>query len=291
MRVHVYFLSVLMLAVVSGGCAAHRNGALAKRTSPRGAGAGHDNLFAATLESSDERLKAALFRVALMPTAEAHRQAAFEYRRLGVLDLAYDHLTEAIRLNRTDAIAYDARARISRDWGFPNMAVDDAKRAVSYAPASAAAANTLGTVIQALGELSAAKRWYLRALALDPAAAYAQNNLCYAAVMTREPYATATCSRAVAAAPDSKIARNNLALAYAAANDMTSADRWFKRTGDTATANYNHGIVMMARGAYDEAEHAFHEALLADPEFTLAAARARQARVAARGEEHTSDSH
>src|SRR5204862_4118718 len=117
-----------------------------------------------------------------------------------------------------DAVAYDARARISRDWGFPNMAIDDAKRAVTYAPSSAAAANTLGTVFQALGNLGEAKRWYVRALALDPIAAYAQNNLCYTAVMMRDFSATATCRRAVAAAPDSKTARNNLALAYAAAS-------------------------------------------------------------------------
>jgi tetratricopeptide (TPR) repeat protein len=138
--------------------------------------------------------------------------------------------------------------------------------------------------------MSEAKQWYARALALDPNASYAQNNLCYAAVMTREVYATVTCRRAVDEAPESKMARNNLALAYAAANDMSNADRWFKRAGDIATASYNHGIVMMARGAYEDAERAFQQALLANPQFTLAAARARQARVAALGEEHTRDS-
>jgi tetratricopeptide (TPR) repeat protein len=290
MQVQLYFLSLLMLAALSGGCASHR-AAVAKAPLPGGGAAANGNLFASTLESSDERLKAALFSVALAPRAEAHRRAAFEYRRLGVLDLAYDHLTEAIRLYPADAIAYDARARISRDWGFANLAVGDARRAVFYAPSSATAANTLGTIIQALGQVADAKPWYARALTLDPMASYAQNNLCYAAVMTRDVNATTTCRRAVEAAPDSKTARNNLALAYAAANDMTSADRWFKRAGDNVTANYNHGIVMMARGAYEDAARAFQQALLEDPQFTLAAVRARQARVAAQAEEHTRDSH
>ena len=181
-------------------------------------------------------------------------------------------------------------ARIWRDWGFPNRALPEAQRAVADAPRSAAVANTLGTVFQALGKFDDAKRWYWRAVALDAGAWYALNNLCYAEIITRQPYAIAICERAVAAAPNSAIASNNMALAHAASGDLDGARTWFKRA-NPVTADYNYGIVMMSERKYRDAQEAFRSALLADPDSTLAAARARQARLAADAEEHTSDRH
>ena len=101
--------------------------------------------------------------------------------------------------------------------------------------------------------------------------------------------AISTCQAAVGAAPGIKASRaqNNLALAYAAAGDADGARQWFRRAGEPATANYNYGIAMMATRAYREAATAFGEALTADPQFTLAAVRARQARLAARSEDDT----
>ena len=148
------------------------------------------------------------------------------------------------------------------------------------------AANTLGTVFQAIGMFDEAKRWYWRAVALDKDAWYALNNLCYAEIMTRQPYAIGICERAVAAAPDSTlIASNNMALAHAASGDLDGARTWFRRATDTGTADYNYGIVMMSERKYRDAQEAFRLALLADPDSTLAAVRARQARLAADAEE------
>jgi hypothetical protein len=48
---------------------------------------------------------------------------------------------------------------------------------------------------------------------------------------------------------------------------------------------------MMSERKYRDAQEAFGSALLADPDSTLAAARARQARLAANAEEHNSDHH
>ena len=243
--------------------------------------------LAMTLEAQDERLSAVLLALAIAPRdAEIHRQAALEYRRLGVLDKAHEHFSNAVRLDTSDAASYDALARIWRDWGAAQLGLADAYRAVHYAPGSAAAANTLGTLLQATQNLEAAKLWYARAIYLDKDAWYALNNLCYAMVLTREA-AINTCQAAVAAAPGSKakVAQNNLALAHVAAGDAASAKQWFRRASDPATASYNYGIAMMATRAYDEATAAFQEALKADPFFTLAATRARQARLAARAEE------
>ena len=55
----------------------------------------------------------------------------------------------------------------------------DAYRSVYYAPSSATAQNTLGTVLGAMGAVADSRRAYERALALDPRAAYVLNNLCY----------------------------------------------------------------------------------------------------------------
>jgi tetratricopeptide (TPR) repeat protein len=242
-----------------------------------------------TLESSDQRLRAALLQLAVVPSAASQRGVAIEYRRLGVLDEAHEHFSDAVKRDPTDAVSYDALARLWRDWGVAKMALPDARRAVRYAPRSASAANTLGTVLQALGEFAEAKRWYARALALDASAWYAINNMCYAELLTKDPYAVTTCERAVAAAPDAAAPQNNLALAHAAAGDLDGAQQWFRRAGDVAVAHYNYGILMMSTRDYKKAEEAFHAALLADPESTLAASRARQARLAADAEEQTRD--
>jgi tetratricopeptide (TPR) repeat protein len=215
----------------------------------------------------------------------SHRQVAIEYRRLDVKDAAYDHFAAAVKLQPSDAFSRDALARILRDWGMPERALADARRAVADAPKSATAANTLGTIFQALGEFAEAKRWYSRATALDPHAWYALNNSCYAEILTREPYAVLTCQRALDTAPDAAVARNNLALAHAAAGELQEARQWFRHAGDKATAEYNYGIVMLSAHEYREAEAAFQSALLTNPKFTLAARRARQARLAAIAEE------
>jgi tetratricopeptide (TPR) repeat protein len=134
-------------------------------------------VMGSTIESHDPKLAAALLKLKLLPSAAQHRAAADEYRRLGVLDAAFDHLTAAIRIDPHDAAAYDARARIWRDWGVPRLGMGDAARAVYYAPRSAAARNTLGTLLAANDQSDEARREFLKALALDPSASFARENL------------------------------------------------------------------------------------------------------------------
>lgn len=158
----------MLTLVCAQGCAARRASVL-PQTAKSFAGQ--------TLESSDPQLKAALLKLRFFPSAAQHRAAASEYRRLGVLDTAFDHLTAAIRMDRKDAAAYDARARIWRDWGAPQLGMGDAARAVVYAPQSAAARNTLGTLLLANGQPEEARREFVKALALDPSASFARENL------------------------------------------------------------------------------------------------------------------
>jgi len=239
-----------------------------------------------TVETWDPRLAAATLELATqMPTAELHRRVALEYRRLGILDMAHTHFSAAVRLDDQDAAAFDGLARIWRDWGFPHLGLADAYRAVHIAPKSAPAANTLGTLLQAEGRTRDASQWYERAVALDPTAAYAVNNLCYASIMMRDARAVGTCERAVNLAPDSKQAHNNLALAYAAAGNFDRARREFEASNNAVAAQYNLGLLYLADRQFDKAAAAFDAALVLDPRYEQAAKRARQTRgVAAAGE-------
>src|SRR5262249_20326295 len=118
-------------------------------------------------------------------------------------------------------------------------------------------------------------------LELDPNASYALNNLCYAAIMAKEDDAVDACRRALRAAPGSRVARNNLGLAFAAEGDFDRALAEFEGSGDLAATEYNMGILYMARGRYGKAAESFTAALTANPGFARAARRGNEARAAA----------
>jgi tetratricopeptide (TPR) repeat protein len=92
--------------------------------------------------------------------------------------MAYDQYTAALRLNSKDAWTYDGRARVWRDWGFAGLGLSDAYHAVYLAPTSPVPQNTLGTLFLKIGLVDEARAAFARALALDPNASYALENLC-----------------------------------------------------------------------------------------------------------------
>jgi tetratricopeptide (TPR) repeat protein len=248
-------------------------------STPRSAPPARSAALTVSLESWDPALAAALAELSLAPTAEAHRRVAVEYRRLGVLDQAHAHFTQAVTLDPADAASFDALARIWRDWGFPELGMIDAQRSVQLVPESPEAANTMGTLLEAAGRISEARGWYERALAMDGNAAYALNNLCYSAIMLAQTDAVEQCRRALAAAPGARVVRNNMGLAYAAAGDLSKASELFDSRGELAYAQYNMGIVYMGTRQYDKALAAFVAAMRLDPQFTRATERARQAGI------------
>jgi len=179
---------------------------------------------ATIVETSNRELAEALAREAAHPTAETHRTVGEIYARLGVLDLAYGRFALAIKTDGRDAAAYDQMARVWRDWGFPNLGLGDAYRAVYYAPRSPSASNTLGTLLQALGQPAPALNAYRRTLALEPDAAYALNNVCSALLDMQKPdEALAACQRAVQLDPTLLVAQRNLAAVVAARADFPGA--------------------------------------------------------------------
>lgn len=193
-----------------------------------------------------------------------------------------EYYSRALEQAPKHAGAFDGRARIWRDWGQLTRAVGDAHRATYFAPKSAAAHNTLGTVMQGLSYHTEAAREYAEAGSLDATAAYAINNLCYLAFLEgRIETAILRCNEAVQMNGAFAPARNNLALAYAAKGELEQSWVHFVRASGEAVAHYNLGIVHLARGEYDAAVLAFQDAYHVDPSFDAAHQRARQARLLA----------
>lgn len=165
-----------------------------------------------TVETSDPALSGALKRLSIAETPEAHLVVAERYRDLGILDMAHDHFLRTSQLDGAGAAAYEGLARIWRDWGFPQLGLADASRAVYYAPSSASAHNTLGTLLAALNHRVEARRAYGRAVELEPRAAYALSNLCYLSFLEGETSnALAECRAALAIDPALTAARETLA--------------------------------------------------------------------------------
>jgi len=236
-----------------------------------------DRIPAATVEQQDTRLAAALLAATVQPDPETFRTVAREYKRLHIADQALEYLHRALRMDRHDAATHDAIARVWRDSGFPNLALGDAQRAVYYAPASPVVRNTFGTILQALGQKKEARGQYELALRLDPAAAYALNNLCYGWILEGDaPKAAQACQQALSVDPELAVAQNNLGILYAATGNVEAARSAFAQSGDKAAVLYNLGIVHLARREYREATDAFKAAQQARPT-RLAAARIRQA--------------
>ena len=166
-------VAIVVVVCLSGCSMRHRSSVL-----PTPSQSKSRTLLGGTIESQDPALSRALLALNFVPSAPHHRAVADEYRRLGILDAAFDHLTAATRLDPRDAAAFDARARIWRDWGFPELGMTDSARAVFLAPRSAAARNTRGTLLAAAGLEEDARREFKTALELDPNAEFARANLC-----------------------------------------------------------------------------------------------------------------
>ena len=231
-----------------------------------------------TLESFDADLGTALVEAQVHPSPATARRVAAAYARHDIFDMAHQYLMAAIKIDPRDGATYEALARLWRDVHMPQLAIGDAQRAVYYAPEWPVSHNTLGTVLQALGQRSAARKEYERALALDATAAYALNNLCYSDILDgHTASAIRRCSDALKVDPDLRAAQNNLGLAYAVAGKMNDALDAFNPTVDPAGALYNLGVVRMARKEYRSAVEAFQAAQASNPSFPLAAARAQQA--------------
>lgn len=226
---------------------------------------------AQTLEATRPTLGDIARRQATSPTAENERRLGDEYVNHGILDAAYDHFKAALRLDAHDAHSEEGIARIWRDWGFPHLGLSSAYRAVYWAPDSASAQNTLGTLLLKVGSVDAARDRFHQARQLDPAAAYPLNNLCYLLLANgRAVEAVDLCRAAVASDSQSEQVRNNLALALARTGDFEGAADTFESGPRTAAGSYNQGVFLLAAQQPDRARAALARSRTADPHFVPA---------------------
>lgn len=130
-----------------------------------------------SIEGRDLTLREALAALGHGPSAAAHLRVADEYMRVGVRDMAFDHYSDALRIEPRNVAAFDGRARIWRDVGFLAPALADAHRAKYFGPTSAAVRNTLGTILERRGLCHEALAEYREAVRLKPDAAWAQQNV------------------------------------------------------------------------------------------------------------------
>jgi len=232
-----------------------------------------------TLETTDPALGAALKALTTPPTADGLFAVGAAYHRRGLIDQAYSYYSQSLQVDQRHAQTHDALARVWRDWGLPQLGLANAHRAIHYAPTSAAARNTLGTVLHALGLRDDARRAYRTAILLDPKAGYAFNNLCYLSfVEGKSDLAISECRAALTIDPRSHAAHNNLALIYAAIGRGDLARSEFAAGGGAASAAYNMGIVYLAQNRYADAADEFDQARIAPLQVVDAERRARDAR-------------
>jgi tetratricopeptide (TPR) repeat protein len=144
--------------------------AVAARTAQKGAAP-------RSIEETDPALKLALAALAQRRSAAAHVAVAGHYRRLGVSDMAYEHFSEALAVEPRSTVALDGRARLLRDVGLMAMALADANRARFVAPESATVRNTLGTILERLGQCREALAAYREAARLSQGAEWASVNV------------------------------------------------------------------------------------------------------------------
>ena len=223
---------------------------------------------AQTLEATRPTLGDIARKQASSPTAANEQRLGDEYVNQGILDAAYDHFEAALRLDPRDAHSQEGVARIWRDWGFPHRGLPSAYRAVYWAPESASAHNTLGTLLLKLGFVDAARDRFEQARQLDPDAAYPLNNLCYLLLANGRPLeAVDLCRAAVATDSQSEQVRNNLALALARTGDLEGAADAFESGPHTAAGAYNQSVFLLAAQQPDRARAALARSRTADPSF------------------------
>lgn len=129
-----------------------------------------------SIEETDPALRTALAWLKAAESVGAHVAVAGQYNRLRVWDMAYEHFSRALALDQRSIAALDGRARLLRDVGLLGMALGDAHRALYIAPRSAVSRNTLGTILEKLGQCQEATAAYREAARLSQGAEWATGN-------------------------------------------------------------------------------------------------------------------
>jgi Flp pilus assembly protein TadD len=202
----------------------------------------------------DIRLRSLRQRLAANPgDMNLRMELASEYRAKGYPDLALEHYRFAAARQPSDAVQIEI-AKTLRAMGLRPEALAELRGD------SAVIESWRGIVLDEMGELVRAEAHHRAALAKQRGSDSLHNNLGYNLLLQRRTAeAAAEFRRALEIAPQSSLARNNLALALAA--DPKQALEQWRASGDPAAAHNNLAALYIQRGQYPDARRELHSAL------------------------------
>ncbi len=162
--------------------------------------------------------------------AMAHDDLAVRYLSIGQLELARDHLGQAMALDPAFAEPHFNLASLLVAEGNTPGAIEEFRRAVEIAPDYAEAHNNLGALLASTGMLDDAMVYYQLALQFDPGHSGALYNLANALLAQGNHQAAIGHYRdAIAGSPNDAEVHNNLARALAATDDLSDAVTHYQR--------------------------------------------------------------
>jgi Flp pilus assembly protein TadD len=195
-------------------------------------------------------------RVAAEPeNVEVRLELARVYREKGYPELALEHCRlAAARFPNSAPVALEL-ARSLRTAGMREEAAKGLAAFLDRQPQSAPEYLTwLGILRDETGQLAAAEKCYRTALDLGTATAPLHNNLGYNLLLQRRnAEAAEEFRRALQLEPQSQVARNNLSLALANDGAADEAVKNWLAAGDPATAHNNMAAYLIEKGRYQEA--------------------------------------
>jgi len=192
---------------------------------------------------------------------EARMALASHYKSLGFADVALEHYRIASTRHPENAEVAVGLARTLDAVNSPTQARLGLQGFVTAHPdASAEAYTWLGILQDEAREYSAAETSHRAALRLKDSSDALHNNLGYNLLLQgKHTEAAAEFRRALAIAPNSTLARNNLAMALAA--EPGQAMNELRTSADRATAHSNLAAILIERGQYDDARDQIQQAL------------------------------
>ena len=221
----------------------------------------------------------AVFRQALNHGASSsplvHRTLGVVLLFQGKYDMAEAHLTEAVRLDPSNAESHVNLATILWRRGKHEEAKAELAKALQLNPGNEEGHNNLGLFLAAQGKYDEAAAHFTDALRLNPGDGEAHDNL-GAVLYAQGKYdeAEAHVGEALRLNPRNDRAHNNLGKILAHRGEQQAAEAHFaeavRLNPDFAEAHNNLGLTLQTRGSYQAAEAQFTEALRADPGFVNA---------------------
>ena len=197
---------------------------------------------------------AALLRLALLRPPRRTRRSACEYRRLGLLEHAFDQSRRRWRLDPRDAAptrasSHLARLGLPRAQGWQTLRVRCTTRRTRpprTTPGAPCWRHRAGSPTRDASS-TAHVRSTPRRVRHD------QFLLCRVRRRTTPTRPLPSAGRALGLDAGSTVTRNNLALSLTAAGDYAAAEHEFLARPDAMTGRYNAGVAYLAAGRFSEA--------------------------------------